>query len=201
MSGWPPEVSLPEVVDGDLEQYEGMVVFVAGPLTVSQNYFQGRYGQVTLSSNGRMYVPRNGNGLGDTADYNARRMLVLDDGSSRQNPNPIPYIGANDTLRAGDTVDGLAGVIENGLIDSSGTIDYRLQPVQAPTLTRANHRAPAPDPVGGTGTVQVASMNVLNYFTTLDTAAPLCGPARNQDCRGANTQPSSTASAASFWPR
>ena len=35
--------------------------------------------------------------------------------------------------------------------------------------------------------VKVASLNVLNYFTTLDTGAPICGPAHNQDCRGANS--------------
>ena len=42
-----------------------------------------------------MYAPLNGNGLGDTADYNRRRMLVLDDGRSSQNPNPIPYLAAD----------------------------------------------------------------------------------------------------------
>ena len=39
-------------------------------------------------------------------------MLVLDDGSSSQNPNPIPYIGADNTLRAGDTVAGLTGILD-----------------------------------------------------------------------------------------
>ena len=91
-----------------------------------------------------MYVPLNGNGLGDTTDYNRRRMLVLDDGSSTQNPNPIPYIGADNTLRAGDTVAGLTGIVESGLIDASGTVDYRLQPVSAPVITRANARTAAP---------------------------------------------------------
>ena len=33
----------------------------------------------------------------------------------------------------------------------------------------------------------MASFNVLNYFTTLDTGAPICGPSGNIDCRGANT--------------
>ena len=80
---------------------------------------------------------------------------------------------------------GLTGIVESGLIDASGTVDYRLQPVSAPVFTRANARTAAPEPVGGT--VKVASMNVLNYFTTLDTGAPVCGPAHNQDCRGANT--------------
>jgi predicted extracellular nuclease len=37
-----------------------MLVRIEDPLTVSQNYFHGRYGQVTLSAGGRMYVPLNG---------------------------------------------------------------------------------------------------------------------------------------------
>lgn len=36
------------------------------------------------------------------------------------------------------------------------------------------------------GRVHVASFNVLNYFTTLDTGAPVCGPTGGLDCRGAN---------------
>jgi hypothetical protein len=135
-------VHLPETTDGDLERYEGMLVGIQGTLTVSQNHFLGRYGQVTLSAEGRMYAPLNGNGLGDTTDYNRRRMLVLDDGSAGQNPNPIPFIGADNTLRAGDTVYGLYGIIESGLIDSSGTIDYRLQPpLVSPGSTPAGRRA------------------------------------------------------------
>ena len=37
------------------------------------------------------------------------------------------------------------------------------------------------------GRVRVASFNVLNYFTTLDTGAEICGPSGDIGCRGANT--------------
>jgi endonuclease/exonuclease/phosphatase family metal-dependent hydrolase len=37
------------------------------------------------------------------------------------------------------------------------------------------------------GNLKVASFNVLNYFTTIDTGAPICGPLQNQECRGADT--------------
>ena len=97
----PTPVDLP--VPTDLEPYEGMLVTFPETLTASQNYFQGRYGQVTLSAEGRMFQPCDGNGLGDTLAYNLRRMIVLDDNSNAQNPNPIPYIGLENTLRAGDT--------------------------------------------------------------------------------------------------
>ena len=125
-------VTLPETVNGELEHVEGMLVTFPQTLTANQNYFQGRYGQITLSSGGRMFNPTNGNGLGDTVDLNARRMLVLDDGRSQQNPNPIPYIGADSTHRAGDTIANLTGVIDYGPINSSSppAYDYRIHPTQ-----------------------------------------------------------------------
>ncbi len=173
----PTVVDLPETTNGDLERYEGMLITFPETLTVSQNYFQGRYGQVTLSSDGRMYNPTNGNGLGDTFDLDARRILVLDDGYSGQNPAPIPYIGPDNTLRAGDTVAGLTGALDYGPINATSPYiyDYRVQPTAPVNITRVNARTAAPAAVGGS--LKVASFNVLNYFTTWG-----CG----DYCRGAN---------------
>ncbi|MFY7940327.1 MAG: hypothetical protein ACOVOX_05400, partial [Burkholderiaceae bacterium] len=53
----PTPVALPELVNDELERYEGMLISMAGPLTVSQNFFQGRFGQVTLSVGGRLETP------------------------------------------------------------------------------------------------------------------------------------------------
>ncbi|MFN8597438.1 MAG: ExeM/NucH family extracellular endonuclease [Anaerolineae bacterium] len=159
----PLALDLPVPISTTLEPYEGMLVTIPETLTVDQNFFQGRYGQVTLSADGRMYNPTNGNGLGDTVDLNYRRMLVLDDGTTAQNPNPIPYIGTDNTLRAGDTITNLTGLIDYGPINSDTSIQhYRLQPIGAPTFTRVNARTATPPTVGGT--VHVASFNVLNYF-------------------------------------
>ncbi|MES2502955.1 MAG: lamin tail domain-containing protein, partial [Pseudomonadota bacterium] len=55
----PTDIALPEVTEGDLEAYEGMLVRITSPMTVSQNYFQGRYGQVSMSAEGRMKKPSN----------------------------------------------------------------------------------------------------------------------------------------------
>ncbi|MCX6029379.1 MAG: ExeM/NucH family extracellular endonuclease [Chloroflexi bacterium] len=187
----PTPISLPETVNGELERYEGMLVTFPQTLTADQNYFQGRYGQITLSSDGRMFNPTNGNGLGDTVELDARRMIVLDDGATSQNPAPIPYIGADNTHRAGDTVTGLTGVLDYGPINSTPPYiyDYRIQPTAAVVFTRANPRTAAPDPVGGN--VKVAGANVLNYFTTIDpnsgAAGYSCGPAHDQECRGADS--------------
>ncbi len=160
----PVSVTLPETTNGEMERYEGMLVSFAGPFTVDQTYFLGRYGQMTLSVGGRMYNPTNNNGLGDTADYNARRMLVLDDGSSVQNPNPIPYYAADGAVRAGDTVGALTGLLDQGAINATTPyiLDYRLHPTTTPVFTQVNLRTTTPEAVGGT--LKVASFNVLNYF-------------------------------------
>jgi predicted extracellular nuclease len=162
----PTEVDLP----ADLEPYEGMLVTFPEDLTASQNYFQGRYGQVTMSSEGRLFNPTNTYRpltpeAITMAEENMRRMFVLDDGTTSQNPYPIPYIGAEDTLRAGDTVAGLTGVVDYGPINSSypPARYYRLHPTQEPVeFTRVNERTTAPSDVGGV--IKITSFNVLNYF-------------------------------------
>ena len=189
----PTDVVLPEAFEGELERYEGMLVRIVSPLTVSQNYFQGRYGQVTLSAEGRLEIPTNRHAAGSAEalalrDDNARRRIVLDDGSTAQNPDPIPFIGADDTLRAGDTVHTLTGVIDHGLITaaSDGPRDYKIHPAVVPVFERTNPRTAAPAPVGGN--VKVASFNVLNYFTTVDQSGASCFPSGTRsDCRGADS--------------
>ena len=191
----PATLTLPVATNDGLEAYEDMLVTIPQTMTVSQNYFQGRYGQLTLSANGRLRQPTNifrpntPEALAEN-DSNIRRTLILDDGRTSQNPNPIPYIGADTTNRAGDTVAGLTGVIDFGPINAGSPPArfYRLQPtvpLANITFTRTNPRG-KPENVGGN--LKVASANVLNYFTTLDATGNTCytssGPAA---CRGANT--------------
>ncbi|MFZ5574892.1 MAG: ExeM/NucH family extracellular endonuclease [Pseudomonadota bacterium] len=189
----PVTIDFPETAEGDLERYEGMLVRIATPLAASQNYFQGRYGQVTLSADGRLFKPTNLHRPGTAeaialADENARRRIILDDGTSAQNPNPVPYIGTDNTLRAGDVVNGLVGVIDYGLAtsNSAGLADYRIHPVGPVVFSRENPRPPVPPAVGGN--LRVASFNVLNYFTTLDQTGAACFPSGTRsDCRGADS--------------
>jgi predicted extracellular nuclease len=191
----PTVITLPEVTEGELERYEGMLVAIQSPLTASQNFFQGRYGQVTLSAEGRLIKPTNQHPAGSPdalalADDNARRRILLDDGTSIQNPNPTPYIGADNTLRAGDTLPGgVTGVIDYGLATNftDGLSDYKIHPTLPVAFTRANARPATPPAVGGN--VRVGSFNVLNYFTTLDaTGSPGCFPTGTRsDCRGADS--------------
>lgn len=169
-SGYSVEPTVIAVMPADgLERYEGMVVRIEGPITVGQNYFLGRYGQLTLSTEGRLEKPTNrypaasADAAALTLD-NARRSFLLDDGTSLQNPNPIPYIGADDTVRAGDTLASVTGVVDYGLATASNTglSDYRIHPTEAPVFVRSNPRSATPPTVGGN--VKVASFNVLNYF-------------------------------------
>lgn len=189
----PTTVVFPEAVEGDLERYEGMLVRIEGPLTVGQNYFLGRYGQLTVAAGGRLEKPTNRYPANSAealalADENARRRILLDDGSSLQNPNPTPYMGEGNTVRAGDTIDALTGVIDYGLAtsDSAGLSDYRIHPTDAPVFARTNPRTATPEAVGGN--VRVASFNVLNYFTTIDQSGASCYPSGTRsDCRGADS--------------
>ncbi len=185
-------ISLPETENGELEQYEGMHVSFAQELTISQNFFLGRFGQLTLSSGGRLYNPTNLYRPGTPeavaqADENARRVITLDDGRTSQNPNPIPYIGPGDTNRAGDTITGLTGNVDYGPITASSTPrDYRIQPTGPVNIARENQRPAAPEDVGGR--MQVAAFNVLNYFDTIDRSGASCYPSGTRsDCRGADS--------------
>jgi hypothetical protein len=102
--------------------------------------------------------------------------------------NPIPFIGADNTLRAGDTVEMLTGVIDHGLItaSSAGPRDYKIHPTVEPVFERTHPRTAFPEPVGGN--VKVASFNVLNYFTTIDQVGASCFPTNTKsDCRGADS--------------
>lgn len=164
----PVDIVLPLPVGGTLEPLEGMLVRFTETLTVDQNYFLGRFGQLTLSAPDRLYQPTNGNFPADTPEYNYRRSFVLDDGTVAQNPTPIPYLAADHTLRAGDTLaPGLVGILDQGSISTTpGVLAYRLQPLSAPGFSRANPRTLAPDDVGGQ--IKAAGFNLENYFTTID---------------------------------
>ncbi|MDI1257907.1 ExeM/NucH family extracellular endonuclease [Aquabacterium sp.] len=196
----PTPITLPVATDAELERVEGMLVTINSQLTASQNFFLGRFGQVTLSANGRLEVPTNrfrpGASAQALAQQNALSSIMLDDGTTQQNPNPTPYFAVDNTLRAGDTVDAITGVIDYGLATTTNTglADYKIHPTQPITFTRINVRTSVPEEVGGN--IKVASANVLNFFTTFtdgNTAAGLSGQGCTlggavaaSNCRGAN---------------
>ena len=198
----PTLVTLPLAAGETLERFEGMLVRIEGTLTVQQNFFQARYGQLTLGAGGRHETPTNRYRPGTAqavalADLEARSRLLLDDSSSLQNLNPTSYYFGNGVPRAGDLVSNLVGVLDYGLATAtvSGAGLYRLQPTEAPAFAIANPRLPTPPSPGGN--LRLGSMNVLNFFTTFtdgNTASgqtgqgcALGGATSASNCRGANS--------------
>ena len=173
-----------------------MSVIFPHMLTVTELFNLDRFGELLLAQGGRFEQFTNNNapdavGLLAHQQDIASRSIMLDDGLTVQNPDPIRYpdpglpnlVGAS--VRAGDSVVGLTGNIRYSR-GSGGTGDetYRLMPTTEPVFVVDNPRpASAPD-VGGT--LRVASFNVLNYFTTLDGSGAIWGPDMDQFCRGAD---------------
>jgi predicted extracellular nuclease len=175
-------LTLPVAAVTDFEATEGMAINFTQTLFASGNFNQGRFGEVDLSVGGALDNPTNVAAPGAAAnavrDLNNRSRIQLDDGSNIQNPLPLPpYIGFGGTLRTGDSVAVVMGVLS----ESFGS--YEVHPTTAVNFTRVNSRT-APPNVGGSLTV--SAYNVLNYFTTLDNAGAICGPDANQGCRGAD---------------
>jgi predicted extracellular nuclease len=158
----PTNIELP---NADLARFEGMLVHFTTPLTVNGNGYVGDRGELDLSYGRReqptnRYAPRSAEAIALTA-ANAQNLIVLDDGIFTT-PNPIPYVGVDNTVRSGDTVTDLTGVIDYG---AAGGLDpsFKLQPTQAPTISRTNPRTTAPEVT--TGNLRVVSANIENFFT------------------------------------
>lgn len=159
----PAGISLPLASADALERYEGMRVQLRQTLTINEVYNLGRYGEVLLSSGGRQMTPTNVVAPGEQAKAMQARndldRILLDDGRSGQNPDPIRYpapeLSAYNSLRVGDRTSAIDGVLDY----SAGS--YRIQPLQTPTFEAANPRPAQP---AVEGRLRVASFNVLNYF-------------------------------------
>jgi uncharacterized protein len=170
-------VTLPVAAVADLERYEGMHIEISQELTVTEVFTLGRFGEVALSVGGRLENPTNVVDPGAPAqalqNLNDRSRILLDDANNQQNIDPTNYpqggLSASSTLRVGDSLPNLSGVLEFRF----GV--YRVQPVDLSGIVfnHANPRPVSPTPVGGD--LQVAAFNVLNYFngngTGLDGAA------------------------------
>jgi predicted extracellular nuclease len=160
----PVGVTLPVDSVDAWERHEGMLVSMAQELTVTETFNLGRFGEVALSVGGRLVNPTQVAAPGAPAAaiqaLNDRRRILLDDGNNSQNIDPTRYpvggLSADSTLRSGDTLTGLSGVLEQRFGE------YRIQPVGTTAFVAANPRPLAPAPVGGT--LKVASFNLLNYF-------------------------------------
>jgi uncharacterized protein len=181
-------VDLPVSSLDDFERFEGMLVTFPQVLYISEYFNFDRFGEIVLTTE-RHFQPTAifEPGSADAANLataNTLSRITLDDGRSSQNPDPAIHpngsvFDLDNLFRGGDTVQNVTGVMDF----SFGL--YRIHPTNGADYVPANPRTDQPDDVGGD--LKIASFNVLNYFTTIDTGAPICGPAGNQECRGADT--------------
>lgn len=199
----PTDVDFPVASPDYLEQYEGMLVRLPQTMYVTEHFQLGRFGQVVLSSGGRLQQPTNVTTPGAAANAlqaaNNLNKIILDDASQVQNPDPILFgrngnpLSASNTLRGGDTATNIVGVLTytwGGQASSPNA--YRIRPINAlngyVNFVEANSRPTAAPAVGGT--VKVVGMNLLNFFNTFadgNAGTPGCFPSGNDsDCRGAS---------------
>lgn len=183
----------------DLEQFEGMLVRFPQVLTVTDLFGMERYGEILLSQNGRLFIFTNENapdvaGYAAYRDEVAARSIMLDDGLSIHNADPVRYLNHSfvgpapyPAIRNGDATTNLSGNIRFARGSGSNGFEiYRLVPTSEPSFVSGNAR-PATSPDVG-ATLTVASVNLDNYFTTIDSGQNICGPAGNSRCRGADSR-------------
>jgi len=187
-------------IDSYYEPFEGMLVKFPANLKVSEYFELERFGQLVLSQGGRIPTFTNVRNPSEAGYINhqimlAKRQIVLDDGNDIQNfyttnnaalPYPTGGLSITNRFRGGDTIKNLTGVLQYSFSQ------WRLRPVEELvdyTFVAENPRKATSPNVGGD--LKVASFNVLNYFTTVDTTPSTssgpCAPSATQDCRGADS--------------
>lgn len=147
-----------------LESLENMRVTVAQPLTVIDSWNLARYGELTLAA-GDQVAPTEylepGPQAAQIASRNLQQRVLLDDGRSLRQPDPVPWppegLTGKNTIRSGDKVHELSGILDYRF----GA--WRIQPEKPPVFESVNDRPPAParpvDPH-----IRIMSMNLENYF-------------------------------------
>jgi len=131
----------------------GTRVQLGHDLVVSGHFQLGRYGSLHLSRE-RIFHPNHVPAGPVEPDW-----LVLDDGEYRRGPDPVPYLDAAGTRRAGSRVTDLTGILTRAF----GA--WRIHPTQAPTFADGQ-RPLAPSPPRP-GLRRVAGLNLANLFDTL----------------------------------
>ena len=214
----PATIDLPVVgvVDDFYEALESMLVTFVDTLTVSEYFELARFGHIELFEGGRPRQftesqPPSVAGYAAHLDNLDRRRVILDDDNNAQNVYlPLRWsarrqqfvfhpqanggfsVGTQGTdfFRGGDLVNGLTGVL-HWSFPGGRRRAWRIRPTAATpaTFTVANPRPATPPAVGGA--IRAASVNVLNYFTTIDTSVEHEQRAlrlrRDLDCRGADS--------------
>ena len=207
----PTTISLPTTAttvgqDGDiqpdLEAFEGMLVTFSDTLSINEMFQLDRFNEIKLVQGERPFHFTQQN-LPDTVGYQhhleevGARQITYDDGLALQNqlicnldgfgegPCQSGSFSTASNIRMGDTVTGLTGILYykwagNG---ASGAT-WRVSSVANNSVwfNKVNERPTRLPNLGGQ--YKLASLNVLNYFATIDTNG--ARTANEQEPRGAD---------------
>lgn len=154
------QLAAPADQHADWERYEGMYVDIAVPLTITGHERLDRFGELDVRFGGRGYQPtevaRGTDAVRKVRDDNARRMLILDDGRTSENPKDLWFLPSDkEAMRVGATIQSVQGVLDQ----RRG--QYRLQLTEKIGSVVDVQRPLAPDVAGD---LRIASLNVLNLF-------------------------------------
>lgn len=146
------------------ETYENMRVHFTPPLTVIDTYNLARYGELTLATSDQVmateYQAPSAASKAITTQ-NRQQRVMLDDGKAMRNPDPAPWppggLSPERTVRAGDTVHNLIGVLDFRYGQ------WRIQPEANPSFKTNNPRHPPP-PRPTDDHIRLVTMNLENYF-------------------------------------
>ena len=173
----PAVVNLPVATGTDqlntFEAIEGMMVSFANPLTVTEHFQLARFGQLTLSVNGkqRQFTQDNTPTAAGFALHQtdiARHRIILDDYNNLENIDPVIHpepgnFSVNNTVRGGATVGNLVGVMHWSFAGIAGTNAWRVRPMKTNPVSFSDSNPRPPNPANNDD-LRIVSFNVLNYF-------------------------------------
>lgn len=165
----PISLAMPLNRPTDFEKYEGMHVKFPQELTIIDHHNFTHYGELILGSQRHinptsLYQP-------GTSDYeylsnlNLLDQIILDDSRSTFNPSPSIHpnginLSLGNLFRCGDKLKNVTGIMDYAFGN------YRIQPSKGAEYANANQRPSDSEFLAGN--IKVASFNVLNFFTTLN---------------------------------
>ena len=191
----PATIKFPLDDPTDFEWVEGMAVAFPQKLVVTEYFNYDRFGEIVIGLPApgtdrpmqptAVFAPGSPEGI-KLAAFNARSRIMIDDGQTSQNPefNVHPVFrnefGLDNAFRGGDVVTGIGGPMYYSFDN------YK---VIANTYDDFHQTVRDDNPPYVRGRLEVATLNALNYFLTLDNGVDdICGADQNLECRGADTE-------------
>ena len=160
----PMVVTFPLPPADQRQHWQSMWVTLPQPLTVIDHYNLLRFGSFVVAASPQQIptqiMPPGAEAKRKWQQQDEQR-LIIDDGSHRTPALPVPYpapkLTSSRTLRLGDTVDGVTGIL------AWSFNQWRLHPTAPPRFLHQPRPAALPSPADGQ--IRLATFNVENYFS------------------------------------